>query len=329
MSDALVNESAPIKFPSQRELLTAMFRGWKVICLCILIALLWAINDLHSAVYLYQVQMQVTPAQRNGDTSLNTGGGLAALANLGLPSLQTGSDFRLYLDLLTSRNIADELAKNPTIMHRIYSYEWNETTQSWREPSLVGRIATARKRIDDFLGYPVVPWHEPDGESLLGFIGYYVSIQQDPKRPYIAKIVMTYPDRQFALQFLSELHRVADNALREKALQRTMEYIAYLSDTLGKVTVAEHRAALAQALSEQEKSAMIARSGSAFAAEVFERPWASSFPSSPTPMQTLLKGVLFGAAAGSFLALLHWAARNNSRGRFARLKRKSAIASRD
>jgi uncharacterized protein involved in exopolysaccharide biosynthesis len=126
---------------------------------------------------------------------------------------------------------------------------------------------------------------------------------------------MNYPDRPFAIQFLTELHRAADNELRQRAIQRTTDYIAYLSNMLSKITVAEHRVALAQALSEQEKSAMIARSGSAFAADLLERPWANSDPSSPRPIQTLLKGAFFGAFGGSILALLFWAMRNSFRAR--------------
>ena len=324
MSDALINDPALIKLPSQRELLAVMFKGWKLILLGMFIGVLWAVNDLNSAGYSYDIQMQVTPAQRNGDSGIGAGGGLAGLANLALPSLQTGSDFRLYIDTLKSRNIADELAKNPAIMRGFFGYEWNETTQSWQEPVSTRTIDKVKKYVESLLGFPSVPWQPPDGETLLGAIGYYVTVQEDPRRPYIAKIVMNYPDRQFAIQFLTELHRAADNELRQRAIQRTTEYIAYLSDMLSKVTLVEHRIALAQALSEQEKSAMIAKSGSAFAAELFERPWASSYPSSPKPVQSLIKGAFFGGLIGSILALLLSAVRNRFR---ARTRRKQPVGS--
>jgi hypothetical protein len=322
MSDAVVNDPALIKLPSQRELLTVMFKGWKLILLGVFAGILWASDDLNSSGYYYDVQMQVTPAQRNGDSG--AAGGLAGLANLALPSLQSGSDFRLYIDTLKSRNIADELAKDPAIMQTIFGGEWNNTTQSWQEPVMTGTTYKIKQYLEHFLGFPSVPWHPPDGESLLGSMNYFLTVQEDPRRPYIAKIIMNYPDRQFAIQFLTELHQAADNELRQRAIQRTTEYIAYLSDMLSKVTVVEHRIALAQALSEQEKSAMIAKSGSAFAAELFERPWASSYPSSPKPMQTLLKDGILGALIGSILALLLSAARNSFR---ARTRRKRPVGS--
>src|SRR6476659_10087439 len=142
MSDAVMNDPALIKLPSQRELLTVMFKGWKLIILGAFIGILWAINDLKTSGYYYDVQMQVTPAQNTGMSGANSA--LASLANLALPSLQNGSDFRLYLDTLKSRNVADELAKNPAIMHAMFG-GWNEAAQSWQEPVLVTTTAKMKK----------------------------------------------------------------------------------------------------------------------------------------------------------------------------------------
>ena len=98
----------------------------------------------------------------------------------------------------------------------------------------------------------------------------------------------------------------ADAMLRERAIKRTTDYIAYLSSTLAKVTVAEHRMALVQALSEQEKAAMVAKSGAPFAAEVLEEPWAGSYPSVPQVFQTLTRWAFIGTLVGCLLALLLW-----------------------
>jgi hypothetical protein len=171
-----------------------------------------------------------------------------------------------------------------------------------------------------------VPWHEPNGESLLAFINYNITIEQDPRKPYMAKIVMNYGDKEFAMQFLTRLHKAADEMLRERAIKRTNDYIAYLSNTLSKVTVAEHRLALAQALSEQEKAAMIAKSGQPFAAEVLEEPWANSYPSFPQAFQTLARWGFIGAMAGAALALLFWTIRTGWQARTVRRRRKLASA---
>jgi hypothetical protein len=282
------------------------------------------INSLHSESYRYAVQMIVTPAQRN--TTNNVGSGLAALVNLAVPSGDTGSDFNLYLDLLKSRNIADEVAKDPRIMHTLYSGNWDEASQSWKDRPETRQIPVAMKRLTDFLGYPSVPWRVPDGESVLGFVTDNVTIEQDPRRPYMAKVVMNWGDKDFAVQFLTKLHKTADEMLRQRAIKRTTDYIEYLTNTLAKVTVAEHRLALAQALSEQEKAAMVAKSGAPFAAEVLEEPWANSYPSFPQAFQTLARWGFIGAMAGSTLALLFWRIRTSWDARKARRGGRVAIA---
>ena len=308
MSDASIADSPPIAWPTQRELLIALTKGWKLIFLCVLVAVLWAINDLHSAPLIYQAQMQVTPAQSNGADAarLSAAGGLASLAGFALPNAQGGSDFQIYLDTLQSRTMADQLAKDPALMHTLYGGEWDEATQSWHEPPPPTGWAAKEKSIYDFLGYPPAIWREPDGESLYGFLNFYVKIVQDPRKSYKAEIIMTYPDPKFAVQFLTRIHQTADNMLRQKAILRTKDYIAYLSNTLSKVTIAEQRVAIAQALSEQEKSAMVAQSGNAYAADLFESPWANSYPVSPTPTKTLLSWAAVGAFVGGFLAWLQW-----------------------
>jgi hypothetical protein len=322
MPDKSPNDTSLIRFPSQHELLTEILRRWWLVCLCVLLGIAWGINSLHSAAYLYPVQMTVTPAQHG--TANNVGGGLAALVNLALPSGESGSDFNLYLDLIRSRNIADELAKDPKIMHTVYAGEWDEASQRWRERPETRRLPVAMKAVQDFLGFPAVPWHEPNGESLLGFINYFVTVEQDPRKPYMAKVVMNYGDKEFATQFLTVLHRTADEMLRQRAIKRTTDYIAYLSSTLSKVTVAEHRLALAQALSEQEKAAMVAKSGAPFAAEVLEEPWANSYPSAPQAFQTLARWGFIGALLGCVLALLLWTARTSWRARTVRRSRNVA-----
>jgi len=327
MSDKLPDDTSQIRFPTQRELLTQILRRWKLVVLCALIGVAWGIDVLHSETYRYAVQMTVTPAQHG--TNSNAGSGLAALVNLALPSGDGASDFSLYLDLLKSRNIADELTKDPAIMHKIYGSEWDEASQSWRERPETRRWQLAEKQFWEFLGYPSVPWHAPNGESLMSFINAFVTVEQDPRRTYMAKIVMNYDDKEFAMQFLTKLHRTADEMLRERAIKRTNDYIAYLSSTLAKVTVAEHRLALVQALSEQEKAAMVARSGGGFAAEVLEEPWASSYPSFPQAFQTLARWAFIGTLIGAVLALLFWRVKVSWRARTVRRSRNLAVASGD
>ena len=76
-----------------------------------------------------------------------------------------------------------------------------------------------------------------------------------------------------------------------------------LSAQLGKVTIAEHREALAQTLSEQEKQRMAASSSAPYAAEPFGNATASPRPTSPRPILVLAASLMAGLLLGTLAAL--------------------------
>lgn len=289
------------------QLVQVLYRGWWIIAICIVVAVLHAINYLHSATYVYSAQMQVTPPQSSTDDGSATSragafGGLAALANIALPTNQSGMQFRLFTEILTSRDLIDEVAKDPRIMRTLFSGDWDEATQSWREPPR-GEYYDEIVWMRALLGLvPLAAWHPPDGSSLQLYLGTNLRVLQDNQKPFLVKVTFTYPDRDFAIYFLDVISKTADNLLRQKALQRTKNYVGYLTNELKTVTIVEHRLAITQALSEQERYAMVANSGSPFAADIFERPWASSQPIAPRPSQFIMMSALVGAGIGVVLA---------------------------
>jgi hypothetical protein len=321
MSDAVLDRPAPIRLPTQQDIAAALLRGWILVLLGVIAGLAWSRDNLRATSYQYRAQMQVTQAQGNGGEGTGLSAGLSALAGVGLPVAQNGNEFRLFLDSLKTRDTADELAKDPAIMRTLFASEWDEATQSWHEPPPPTGINGRIKQLQDWFGYPSVPWHAPNGESMLGMLQMLVNVEQDPRRPYVATVVVNWYDPKFAVNLLATLHKTADNALRQKSIRRTNDYIAFLNGLLSRVTVAEHRTSIAQALSEQEKTAMIARSGSAYAAEPFESPWVNSVPVEPKPLPVLAEGAFVGGLLGSLLALLKWGTAARISAAFRRLAR--------
>ena len=288
-----------------RALLRQLRRDWLVIALFAVVGVYMGVLYLRDAKYSYPVRMELTTIQTTQSETpagtLSSLGGLVGLAG-GMPSSPSELDFRLFSDSIYTRDIADLMAKNRDIMTTIFATQWDPATQSWHAPP----VTDFQQRILDlraFLGLaPPAAWHPPDGLNLLNFIRDTVSIQTDPRKPYLVALVMTYPDADFSIKFLNLLWRTADNYLRQRALLRAREDIAYLSGQLARVTVAEHRAALTAALSEEEKFAMTASSNAPFSAEIFEKPWASSLPASPVPRQIFMIFSLLGGVAGALIA---------------------------
>lgn len=305
---------APVLAPDQhggqffdiRRLLSILRRDWMVILLFAAIGFYVGVLMLRGAIYSYPVQMQVTSVATNAtdnapNATLSAVGSLVGLQG-GMPSSPGALQFRLFQDSLFTRDMADRIAKNQDIMIKVFPGQWDPVRKAWFEPpssDLHKEILQLRA----WLGLaPSFPWHPPGGLELLGFMKDTIQVEADPRRPYLLTIVMTYPDTQFAVQFLNLLRQTADDYLRQRSLARAKENIAYLSNELSHVTVAEHRAALTATMSEQEKFAMSASSNAPFSAEIFERPWASTLPSSPSPRQVFAIAVILGGLVGALVA---------------------------
>jgi hypothetical protein len=153
------------------------------------------------------------------------------------------------------------------------------------------------------LGFNRSQWTPPDGARLQEFLGYSIDVTQDVKTPFLVKVSVGSSNPQFGIKLLNALNQTADSHLRKKALQRATEYINYLSKALTTVTVAEHREAIMGALSEQEKFAMSASSSAPYAADLFDKPWASVEPIWPQPRQALIKAIMLGGLIGAAIVL--------------------------
>ena len=302
------SETTPTKMPLLQELEQVAKRSWRLLLGCAAIGFVIAALSLRGAHYAYPVEMRVTVVQQTGGGGINARSGLsqlsglASLANVSLPSTQNEIQFQLFTESLFSRDLADDIAKNHDIMAQLYGAQWDEAAQSWKEPP-ISALDSIKLWIRDLLGLaPMQPWHAPNGENIQSFLSQALFVTQDPRKQFLATLTLTSGSRELSIRFLNLLVKTADERLRRQALDRARTYIDYLSSKLTTVTVSEHRDALAQAIAEQERYAMVANSSKPFAADIFQHPWASNLPSSPSPRQIYLIWIAVGALTGLGLA---------------------------
>ncbi len=268
------------------------------------VALCAAIVYAKYATYLYTVELRVTPTQQSSSELSKLGGlaGLASVAGVRMNQDSASNYFALYTENVTSRDVAAMLLKRTDLMQTVFRAEWDGEKQGYREPAsgIVRSLARFAKRL---VGIPVYDWTPPDAARLQEYIQRHVRVVEAERSP-VTRLVMEAQDPAFAAGFLMALHQVVDEGLRQKAHTRATAYIAYLSQQLEKATLVEHRAALAQALSEQERTRMMASSTLPFAAEPLGEPAASPRPTSPRPIIILPLSVVFGVFTGSLFVLL-------------------------
>jgi hypothetical protein len=103
------------------------------------------------------------------------------------------------------------------------------------------------------------------------------------------------------------LYNAADQAIRQATLQRTSQQIAFLDSRLRTLAVAEHRAALTQLLSDQEKRLMLLQIDQPYAARIIDPPALPRLPIWPRPLLTLgvagLSAVLLWFVIGVVVAM--------------------------
>jgi uncharacterized protein involved in exopolysaccharide biosynthesis len=263
---------------------------------------------------VYTAQLALIPAQDSDMPAPRSLGGLASIASiagLGLPADRGGISFLLYKEGVASRAVAEVLSRQQEVMRTIFSGEWDEKGQCFSKPRR-GFIRAAASGVKSLLGYRTREWREPDAVRLQEYIRKHVRVGEDAEQP-ILRLTYQHEDPAFAADLLMRVHAALDEELRERARRRAAAHIEHLSGQLQQARVVEHRNAIAQSLSEQEKTLMMASSALAFAAEPVDTVQVSPAPTHPRPLPILMLGIASGFGIGLALALIR-AIRSGGRG---------------
>lgn len=279
-----------------RRLLIVAFMG---------IGLISAIIYLNVTTHKYSASMDLIPTEAlsggNLDNKLGTLSNLASSVGLGLPESHGDSKFELYLETIYSRSVADQLSGRVDLMKMVFANRWDWTTNRWKTTR--GQTQFVVTGIKSLLGIPVAPLVAPSGAQLQEYIQNNVQVNRDPKK-VVVQVEYDFQDPEFAKEFLRALNATVDNQLRQKALGIASVYIAYLSNRLKTVTIADEREAMMHTLMDQERSRMVAGSNAPFAAQMFGPPAASPRPTRPQAAVVISLSVILATFAGAIIALL-------------------------
>lgn len=286
------------------EIGTRVWRGRYWVGASFVLAVLLSSIYLHSQPFEYSIAMKVTASassQNGGATRAPGLSGLASLAGISTGSQGGASPFEAYLETFSSVESAAILARDPTIMRTVYAGDWDAKSGAWSEPghSVRGRILGALKEL---LGFPPRRWHQPGPRDLAAYLDGAVMIRKDTKSPVVV-LAIDNPNPEFAKRLLLAASRATDSLIRQNSLTRGRENVEYIRGRLPTVTVAEHRLALIETLSDQEKSVMWASSSAPFAVSVLSGPSSSLAPTKPNSVAVILAGAMIGLMVGLLMAI--------------------------
>ncbi len=282
----------------------ALWRGRWIIVAATLVGLVLAIFMLSILPRKYTAFLQLVPMEQSGAALNRNISGLASLAGINLPRGQA-SQFTYVLEVMKGADTAAAVARDQSLMHRLFPSQWNARERRWQQPdSALRPYASAVKSL---LSMPQPAWHPPGKAELQTLVQRRLMVGEDPKK---ALVTLSFDDRDptAARDLLVALHKAADGQLRARALDRTQANIQYLSMKLRTVDLAEHREALATALAEQERVLMTASvTGLDFAADELGSASVTDLPTSPNTLLVLASGLGGGMALGAAMVLgLAW-----------------------
>jgi len=255
-----------------------------------LLGLLGGILYLHLATYEFKAQIGVTPVETNSQKLPGNIASIGSLVGMNLDA-QGGANFILFSESVLSYSVAEQLSRDPAIMHTIFRKSWNQRTGQWQQPASIVRPVTGTLKA--MLGIPVQPWTPPDAVSLHDYIQKEVSVEENVKKPVIT-IAYHNEDPAFAAAMVRKIVNASDEFMRRRSLERATRYVAYLENRLAGVQVTEYRQALAQALASYERTRMMASSSTSFAADKFGDVVVTSRPARPVPVLVLFLAMVLG-----------------------------------
>lgn len=305
MSSGKENDFDKFSFESLDRLLGRAKRSWRLLAALSAAAFVLSLLAIAIMQRSYTAQATIAPA-----TSLVAsdapGGAASALAAIGGKSLLGGgsqvSPFEMYVDVLGSKRLAEQLAEKDHFLQIVFADRWDAQAQKWRpHDGIVHQVGGVLKRM-----VGLTTKENPDIDDLSAFLSrnLLVANKESETSPLsaIATVKFTFKDRAQTVAMLNEILSEADLILRASRRTDVKSRIAYLTSALATVQFAEQRAALISILSSQEEEYTVIEADKRYAFALLDPPYASLVPTAPVPI--LVIGGFLLASLTVWIALL-------------------------
>jgi uncharacterized protein involved in exopolysaccharide biosynthesis len=281
-----------------RDLFLMIWRGKWAIALFAIIGIGFAVQYVRNFAPYFEASMIIRP---NTDNSLpeTLGGGnnntIQALAGIGGGQTKLIDQFRI---VYKTRIVAERLQKKHDLLPILYG-GYDAQAGRWDRPS--GWQFELKERIKQWLG--VSGWAPPTIDEIRNYVENEIKIEPESGTDMM---VLTYrkDDPQFAKWFLEMVFEEADALLKERELLRTSAKLDYLRRRIQETTILDHRQALVQLLSNEEKRMMLLSSDLPYAVQVVQPLSVPDKAFRPSIARTALAGAAAGIALGLLLVLV-------------------------
>ena len=286
-----------------RELFTALWRGKRLIIICVMFSIMLASLHLRLAERKYTVRHVFAPVvSENSGPNIGGLGGLASLAGISVPT-NSSSDFSTYKFLLKSEEVAARMLKDRDLLVSVFSREWDTERELFRQPAS-GPLRSVVRGLKNLLTgnepSAYIPpnaarlsvWMDKAFSSSEGTGTGFLTISAETARPTLMVDVITSATQQ------------TDQLLKERYIATAEQTMSFYQQQLSRARAREHREALAKLIAQEDQKLMLASKGSYYVAEPITEPYVSLGPTSPKALLVLALSFVLGGVLGAAIVLI-------------------------
>ena len=240
----------------------------------------------------YMVTATVIGTRYSGDVTPSSAPATftaSALLGRSVNNLPAVTDFNLFAQFLSSRELGSTLTQDP-ILGDIFPIA-RDGSGAWRP------LGTPGQRVKGFLNAMAErpEWTAPDGFAISSQLGKVLSIVPD-KDTQMLTLTYVGTKPEVGVRLISLVQRRADILVKQMAQVRLRDKVAFLQKQIAATSVQETRMVLANTLAKAETDRLYSFSNLPFAAEFLAPPAAASDPVSPSFLSTVGIGLILGLA---------------------------------
>lgn len=147
---------------------------------------------------------------------------------------------------------------------------------------------------------PRVKW---DAQSLSEYLNKRVHLEPLSGSSSLRRLSYMHPDKKFAAELLTRIHRITDEMIRARILVETNQRIEYLNNSLASTSNPDHKRSLTALLMEQERQKMMVSLDQPYSAYIVEPDFVYSRTYWPDPYAIYPVFVFIWLLLGYFVAV--------------------------
>lgn len=286
-----------------RELFTALWRGKRLIIICVMFSIMLASLYLRLAERKYTVHYVFAPvASENSGPNLGGLGGLASLAGISLPT-SSSSDVLTYKFLLKSEEVAARMLKDRDLLASVFSSDWDTERELFRQPAS-GPLKSVVSGLKNLLtGNEPSAYIPPNAARLSAWMDEAFNSSEDRDTGFLTLSAETAKPT-LMVDVITSATQQTDQLLKERYIATAEQTMSFYQQQLSRARAREHREALARLIAQEDQKLMLASKGSYFVAEPITEPYVSLGPTSPKASLVLALSVVLGGFLGAAIVLI-------------------------